>query len=282
MPIGTHGYMKHSVKKYFFVISSVVFIIGLISAIFFWSLALAKPRTAQPSLVHVPQVTRLDIQKKQETQQVPRQETIVETPTISSATMVEERRVPSIPPSMNLVVPFTSQAPERDWSQPWQDACEEAVVLMLDSYEKGYPLSIAKSKSEILRMVAWEEARGWGLSIDVEQIRQLLTYVVGSRRNIRIVENPAIDDLKAFVAAGHPIYVVADGRALQNPHFRNGGPEYHTLLIRGYTPDGFITNDPGTRLGENYFYRYDILMNAIHDWNDGDVKNGRRVVIVIE
>ena len=53
------------------------------------------------------------------------------------------------------------------------------------------------------------------------------------------------------------------------------------LVVRGYTDDKFITNDVGTRKGENYQYDYDVLMNSIHDWNDGDVDNGQRVVIVV-
>mgnify|MGYP001618174552 FL=1 len=69
---------------------------------------------------------------------------------------------------------------------------------------------------------------------------------------------------------------------LPNPHFRNGGPEYHTLVIRGYTEDSFITNDPGTQFGENFLYKYSDLMNSIHDWNEGDVKNGKRLVLVID
>jgi len=46
--------------------------------------------------------------------------------------------------------------------------------------------------------------------------------------------------------------------------------------------DKFITNDPGTKRGENFAYKYQDLMNAIHDWNNGDVKNGRPVVLVVE
>jgi hypothetical protein len=75
---------------------------------------------------------------------------------------------------------------------------------------------------------------------------------------------------------------VADGKALPNPHYRNGGPAYHALIIRGYDSTQFITNDPGTQFGENYKYNFDDLMNSIHDWNDGDVKNGKIVVMVVE
>ena len=76
--------------------------------------------------------------------------------------------------------------------------------------------------------------------------------------------------------------MVADGKALPNPYFRNGGPVYHALIIRGYTADAFITNDPGTRSGENFLYAYDTLLHAIHDWNHGNVKDGKRVVLVVD
>ena len=54
------------------------------------------------------------------------------------------------------------------------------------------------------------------------------------------------------------------------------------LVIKGYTKDGrFITNDPGTRRGANYLYDPNIVLNAIHYWNGGDVKNGKKAVIVV-
>ncbi len=54
------------------------------------------------------------------------------------------------------------------------------------------------------------------------------------------------------------------------------------LVLRGYTKDGYvITNDPGTKRGAQYAYRWSVLLNAIHDWNGGDVENGEKVVIVV-
>lgn len=38
----------------------------------------------------------------------------------------EKPIVKPIADSINLAVPFTSQAPTGDWSEPWQNACEEA------------------------------------------------------------------------------------------------------------------------------------------------------------
>lgn len=186
-----------------------------------------------------------------------------------------------LPEKINLAVPFTSQAPEKNWDQPWQDACEEAAVLMLDAYYKGYGLSPLFAKDEILRMVAWEEELGWGGSIDITRVSSLATKVTGKPAP-RIIENPTVDDIKELLAAGHPVLVVADGKVLPNPYFSGDGPVYHALVIRGYTETTFITNDPGTQFGENFEYPYDDLMNALRDWNGGDVKNGTPVVMVLE
>jgi hypothetical protein len=195
----------------------------------------------------------------------------------------QESDTDALPKKINLAVPFTSQAPEKNWDQPWQDACEEAAVLMLDAYYKEYDLSPLFARDEILKMVAWEEAseQGWERSIDIEKIKRLAEWQFGGTHTFSTIENPTVEQIKGFIAAGHPVYVVAYGKKLPNPHFQNGGPEYHALIIRGYTEDSFITNDPGTQFGENFVYTYDELMNAIHDWNGGDVKEGARVVFVL-
>lgn len=186
-----------------------------------------------------------------------------------------------LPPSIHLAVPFTSQAPEKNWDQPWQDACEEAAILMVDAYYEGYGLSPLFAKDELLKLLAYENQFGWGGSIDIEKIKQAFDYwTLVSGLTSSIVENPTVDDIKVQLAQGNPVLVVADGKVLPNPNFRNGGPAYHALVVRGYTEDSFITNDPGTQFGENFLYSYDDLMNSIRDWNEGDVSRGRRVILV--
>ncbi len=200
----------------------------------------------------------------------------------------------ALPKEINLSVPFTSQAPEKNWEQPWQDACEEAALLMLDAYYKHYNLSPLFAKDEILKIIKWEEERGWGNSIEMEKVKEMMSeyfhlsilalehFSTTTQRTIKIIENPTVEQIKKSIAAGNPVLVVADGKVLPNPHFRNGGPVYHALIIKGYTETEFITNDPGTQFGKNFKYKYQDLLNAIHDWNNGDVKNGRRVVLVVE
>lgn len=190
------------------------------------------------------------------------------------------------PNTFLLSLPFTSQAPEKNWDQPWQDACEEAAILMVDAYYADHNLDIPTVKDEILKMVDWEEKQQqWGRSIEIEKIQQIFEQYLQyskTKKKVRIVENPTVEQIKEFIAHGQPVLVVADGKILPNPHFRNGGPPYHALVVKGYTETQFITNDPGTQFGENFKYTYDDLLDSIRDWNGGDVKNGRRVVLVIE
>jgi hypothetical protein len=56
-----------------------------------------------------------------------------------------------------------------------------------------------------------------------------------------------------------------NGQKLGNPYFSGAGPERHMLLVRGYDPikKQFITNDPGTKRGENYRYSESTIMNSI-------------------
>ena len=156
---------------------------------------------------------------------------------------------------VHLNVPFTSQAPEKIWDDPWQNACEEAAILMLDAYYKGYGLSPLSAKDELQRIITWEEQQGWGASITIEQVKKIATDYFKSTKKITIVENPTVEQIKKFVAAGSPVLVVADGKVLPNKYYSRGGPTYHAFIIRGYTKDQFITNDPGVNRGANFVFR---------------------------
>lgn len=186
-----------------------------------------------------------------------------------------------LPMEKFLSVPFTSQAPEKNWDQPWQDACEEAAILMLDAFERGYNLSPIFSRDEIWKMVNWEEEKNWGGSIEAEKVKIILSDYF-KHEKVKISFDPSVDDVKNILAKGKPVLALADGKVLPNPNFRNGGPVYHALVITGYNESGFFTNDPGTRLGEDFFYKTEDLMNALHDWNGGNVKEGVPVIIWLE
>lgn len=196
---------------------------------------------------------------------------------------VPETSLPDIPREKLLAVPFTPQAPHANWDMPYQEACEEASVIMVAAYyarEQGV-IDSDEADRRIRDIVRFQQDR-YGFYEDTsatETARLFEEYYPDFTADVLPVRGP--EDIKRFIAMGVPVILPADGKALPNPHFRNGGPVYHMLVVRGYTDDRFITNDPGTKFGERFLYTYDGLLNAVHDWNNGDVANGAPVMIVI-
>jgi hypothetical protein len=192
--------------------------------------------------------------------------------------------VKTVSEQMHLLVPFTPQAPNANWAMPYQEACEEASLLMVAGYYHGdqgtYATGTADTK--ILDLIGFEQDQfGLGPDMTAAQTAEVIQAYDPSLQ-AEVVAVTSIDQIKLFVAQGIPVIVPADGKALANPNFRNGGPVYHMLVITGYDAEGhFITNDPGTRKGYDYMYDEQVLLNAIHDWNGGDVPNGNKVMIVI-
>lgn len=204
----------------------------------------------------------------------------------SSSLPLPTSELPSstLPSEVNLAVPFLPQAPKQNWDMPYQEACEEASLIMADAYFSGRTKKFEPEEGDraILDLVAFEERRGLAADITAEEAKTIIPAYF-SKRQARVLVRPTKEALRSLLARGIPIIVPADGKALQNPNFRNGGPKYHMLILKGYLPDGrWITNDPGTRKGADYLYDQDILWNAIRDWNGGDVKSAIPMVIVME
>ncbi len=210
----------------------------------------------------------------------------------------------TLPAEVNLVIPFTPQAPHANWSLPYQEACEEAAALMVhwfweQSKSSGKAgsgsagqkaqgtsqKSVSKSKEEadagILDLVDFQEEHyGFYKDTGGEETARFIRDRWG--HTVDVVYDPTVAMIKQEVADGFPIIVLAAGRQLKNPYYTPPGPIYHALVIKGYTADGlFITNDAGTRRGADYRYQPSALMNALHEWNGGKIESGRRVMIIV-
>jgi len=184
-----------------------------------------------------------------------------------------------LPEKFLLEVPFQSQAPFGDWSQPYQDGCEEASIVMVKRFLENKPLSREEMKSEIDLSVKWQ-VDNWGdhRDIDAEDTLKLANEHFDLPGNI--LRDYDLDLLKKYISSGTPIIVPTAGRLLGNPNYTGAGPEYHMLVIVGYNNESgvFITNDPGTRKGESYIYSYQTLLDAI----SGPHVNKEKAVIVLE
>ncbi|MBU1682334.1 C39 family peptidase, partial [Patescibacteria group bacterium] len=185
---------------------------------------------------------------------------------------------------INLDVPFFSQAPDSDWGMPWQEACEEASVILAYYYTADLPLSKEKFKEEVYKLVDWEiENYGQYEHTNISQTAEMLVanYEL-SITDYELISNPSIEDLKNELAQGHAIIAPFAGRQLGNPFYSEEGPYYHMMVIKGYDEEHFITNDVGTKRGENFIYPYETLMSAMHEWHDEDINLGAKKVIVIK
>ncbi len=147
---------------------------------------------------------------------------------------------------------------------------------------EGTPLSLSNAETEVQAMIAWESANGYGYDVTAAELGEIAKSQYGYRA--RVLTNVTADMIRKELAAGHPVIMPAAGRTLGNPYFSGAGPWYHMLVIIGYNDKGFITNDPGTRRGEKYFYATDVIMNAIHDWTGvkEEIETGGKTVLVVE
>lgn len=201
--------------------------------------------------------------------------------------------VATLLPTINLDVPFTSQAPEANWDEFHGEACEEASILMAQWYafgkvgkkEAGYAnrIPVAEAEKSLVDIVAWERnnVSDWKDTTVDETVRIAKEHL--GMKVVEAVDNPTASDMKRYLNQGKVIVIPAAGRSLGNPNFRGSGPPYHMLVIRGYNAKGFIANDPGTRNGEGYVYSESTIMNAIHDWtgNTQTINSGAKKIIVV-
>ncbi|MFA5051631.1 MAG: C39 family peptidase [Patescibacteria group bacterium] len=186
-----------------------------------------------------------------------------------------------IPSEMNLAVPFTTQAPLVNWDEQHEESCEEAAALIVHYYWQKKTFTPELANTELQTIVDYEnQTLGFYKDTTAEETAQFIRGLWGYDK-VEVKYDITLDDIKAEVAEGRPVIVPTAGRKLGNPNFKQPGPLYHMIVIRGWTDDMIITNDPGTRKGEGYQYSPEVIMNAIHDWNNGDVDNGRSAMIVV-
>ncbi|HEY1074319.1 MAG TPA: C39 family peptidase, partial [Patescibacteria group bacterium] len=177
---------------------------------------------------------------------------------------------------VNLDVPFTSQAPESNWDSVHEETCEEASLLMAQWWAQGKTgestegymnrIPPAVAEASLQDLVTWQKQTfGYFEDTTATETLRVAQEKLGLK-TARLLTDVTQESLKAELAAGNILLVPAAGQVLKNPYFKQPGPPYHMILVRGYNDTGFITNDPGTRRGEGFVYSYENLLDSIHDW----------------
>jgi hypothetical protein len=189
--------------------------------------------------------------------------------------------------SVLLDVPFTAQAPLGEWFDPRQDyGCEEASSIMAYQWVSNELFTKLQVKNLIIDMSDWQ------LELDnnyydrsamdtVTMFKEYFNY-----DQVSLIYDITIDDIKNQLAQGNLVVVPVHGQILNNPFFTPPGPIQHMVVVKGYDDETkeFITNDPGTRRGENFRYSYSTLASALMDYETGHgepIVDKRTAMIVI-
>lgn len=171
-----------------------------------------------------------------------------------------------IPKSVLLPVPFSSQAPFGVWDELHEEACEEMSLIMVKYYLDKKELTPQAAEDEIQKLKDYQlEKNGHFIDSDMEEVAEMAKEHFGLT-NVILKNDITKQDILESLVVGNPVIIPTAGRLLGNPNFSGLGPLYHNIVIVGFEDDEFITNDPGTRNGKHYRYKFDTIMEAIHDY----------------
>lgn len=191
------------------------------------------------------------------------------------------------PDSYLIKTSFIPQSPEKNWDQPWQDACEEAAMLTVYYYYNNQSPPVPQILADYNHLFDMENALGFNHDLNTSQMTQVAKQVFGLQSEI--ITDPQLEDIKKYLTQNIPIIVPANGKTLfkENSHFNSGGPWYHNLVILGYDDhrQQFIVHDVGTKYGAYYRYSYQTLLDSIHDFPDTgkkeDINNGPKNILIL-
>lgn len=186
-----------------------------------------------------------------------------------------------LPKELVLQVPFTDQAPTGKWDR--NEDCEETSIAMAQAYLTGDTedrLPIAGAQVYISQLRAWEAKNiGYNANTGAYTTSSMAEGTFGL--HVKQIHNYTELDLKKALAKHQVVLLPINARLLGNPSYLDSGPLYHMIVVRGYTKDGFIVNDPGTTQGNGNVYTFTTLQKAAADWNNQAQKMDSTVKIAL-
>lgn len=189
-----------------------------------------------------------------------------------------------LPEQFKLDVPFEPQSPFAEWDHTHNEACEEEAIIMVHFFLTGQELTPRIANKEILEMVEYQK-NNWGGHYDLEakEIGELAKGFYGYEK-VRVEYGISIQDIKKEIYNEIPVILPTAGRNLNNPYYKDPGPLYHALVAIGWNEKDreMIVNDSGTKRGENFHFSYKNLLDSVHEWNEGNIDQGKRAMILIE
>lgn len=193
-------------------------------------------------------------------------------------------RTYDIPETYNIPgLPFYPQAPLLDKAN-WrinEESCEEAALLLNYYITNHITFDPEKMNADILSMNDFEVASGISQDkyseryntyflrdlTDPYEMYDLLgkKYLKYPDEKILMVKNPSFEEIQTFVRNNVILTIpMKYTKVLRNKYIR-AGKTFHILNIVGYTPDSFITLDPGTKNGRYLAYPKELLYRSMQE-----------------
>ena len=173
---------------------------------------------------------------------------------------------------IDLKVPFTSEIPNGSWVKPWNNACEEASIIMTEGYYFGYETMSKAIAIKNMTPLFKIEDKIFGSNADTDAKRTAKLINDYTDFSATIKDKPTLEEIKDELTQGHPVIAMLYMKNIVNKYhrFRSGGSYYHVLVITGFDDHSkeFITNDNGNSVtGDGYRFKYDDIMKSLHDFN---------------
>jgi len=190
----------------------------------------------------------------------------------------------AIPASLVLPVPFSTQAPNNNWDR--NEDCEETSITMANAYitnnfQDKLPASAAQEAINNLKK--WEGSNlGYNANTGADATTKMAEGAFGLK--ITQIQDYSEIDLKTALVNNHPILLPINAKLLGSLQYKDNGPTYHMIVVRGFKGHTFIVNDPGTNGGNGNEYSFETLKNAAADWDQPNKRMdaSRKVALVVD
>lgn len=175
-------------------------------------------------------------------------------------------------------VPYTSQAPEGNWSEPWQNACEETSIAMVNAFYLREPINSISAPGIILSVFNKKHEK---LRESKDESFDDLATFIHTEYDWRVTERKYVEseDIEHEIDKHHPVFIAFDAREIPAAPFPEPKPDYHVAVIVGYddVAKEFIFHDPGLSEGKEIRYTYEDVIKANQEYviaDTGEVRGG--------
>ena len=173
---------------------------------------------------------------------------------------------------VKIPAPYTSEVPTGSWATPWNNACEEATIVMVNDYYFGYENMTKKIAIDNMSPLFKIENKIFGsnANTDATQTAKLINDYTDSVALIK--DNPTLEEIKDELRQQRPVISFHYAKNIPNPnyHWRAGGSYYHVMTLVGFdenTKEFFVHDSGDPVTGAYHRYAYSVIMNSLHDYN---------------